>query len=252
MIDLEYIKSILDRMKDLEFKASKEYQTVDGHEVPRVTEILSQMLHEDYLMNWANSLGFKHIGYRSYMKEAADKGTYSHLAIERFLKTKEIPSFMDTKEYPLKVQSVVYNTFHGFLKWWEEINKYHKVEIVFSEKKLVHQYFGGTCDCVLKIDDRYWLIDFKTSNHMNYKYTLQLAAYKYLLKELEDIDISGCIVLILNKSLCSYNEYCLDLSNPDHNEYMNNCVEEFLILAAAYRMRIYTENQYKNIFSDVL
>ena len=248
MTDLEYTKSILDRMKDLEFKASKEYQTVDGNGVPRVTEILSQMLHEDYLMNWANSLGFKRIGYRSYMNLAADKGTYSHLAIERFLKNREYPNL--SSAYPDRVRPTVNSTFSAFLKWWKTLNSNNKVEVVFTEYKLIHPYFGGTCDCVLKINDEYWLIDFKTSNHMNYKYILQLAAYKFLLKELKDISISGCCVLLLDKENSEYNDYVLNLHNKDHSDYMDQCMETFFLLAAAYRMRLYTKSEYDRIFKN--
>ena len=250
MINLDNVQEVLKQLNSIEMEFSKEYE-LDGRTIPRVTEVLSQMLHNDNLMSWSNSLGFKRIGYKHYMREAAEKGTYSHLAIEHFLKTKEIPSFVNTEIYPLRTQSAVYNTFHGFLKWWEDINKNHKVEIIFSEKRLLHPYFGGTCDCVLKIDGDYWLIDFKTSNHMKYNYTLQLAAYRYLLKELENIEISGCIVLLLNKTLCAYNEYLLNIKdNPDHAKYMDECLETFLLLVSAYKMRIYTESQYDNIFKD--
>ena len=249
MIKIKSIEDILNRLNKLELEYSKEYVSNNGEEVPRVTEILSQMIHDDYLLPWANSLGFKHIRYKSYMKEAADKGTYSHLAIERFLKYNEyFDPNIDNILYPKNVVDIIDSTFNGFLIWWNNLNKNNKVEIIFSEEKLVGKYFGGTCDCVLKINDKYWLIDFKTSNHMNYKYTLQLSAYRYLLKEIKDIDISGCCVLLLDKTNYSFKEYILDLEDPIHKQYTDQCTELFLLLSASYKMRVYTNNEYNKIF----
>lgn len=250
MKDIDYIKKLLDRMNSLELKCSSEYTLTNGNHSPRVTEILSQMLHEEYLLSWANSLGFKHIGYRSYMNEAANKGTYSHMAIERFLKNREFPDINKCAGlYPEKIVSTVRSTFSGFMKWWEKLNKNHTVDIVCSEEKLVHPYFSGTCDCVLKIDDEYWLIDFKTSNHMNYKYTLQLSAYGYLLKELKDITISRYVVLMLDKVNYSYTDYVLDMHNKEHADYINLCLETFFTLTAAYKLRLESEDEYKRIFN---
>ena len=39
------------------------YYNDDGVMVPRVTEVISTMIHSDALMYWANSLGFKGKGH---------------------------------------------------------------------------------------------------------------------------------------------------------------------------------------------
>lgn len=249
MVSIDELKDILSRMNDLSIDIYNEYKLDNGKSSPRVTEILSQMIHEDYLLSWANSLGFKRIGYRSYMNEAANKGTYSHKAIERFLKNNQFPDFTKCIGlYPDKIIDTVKSTFSGFFKWWEELNKNHNVELVYSEKKLVHPYFSGTCDCVLKIDDEYWLIDFKTSNHMNYKYTLQLAAYGYLLQELEKINISRYVVLVLDKVNYSYSEYSLDMNNIEDKSYMEIVLKTFISLAISYKLRLYSKNIYDTKF----
>ena len=64
------------------------YKNSNGNFVPRVTEILSTMIHSDALMYWANSLGFKGIGYRATLNAAAKVGTVAHEAIELFLNEK--------------------------------------------------------------------------------------------------------------------------------------------------------------------
>lgn len=250
MIDVKSIEKMLNKIKDIDLKIRTDYK-IDNHSVPRVTTVLSSMMHEDGLMSWANSLGFRRINYRGYLTEAANKGTYSHLAIERFLKYNEIPAMFDER-YPINIAPIVQSTFSAFYKWWEMLNRNHKVELVFSEEKLTHPYFGGTCDCVLKIDGRYWLIDFKTSNHMNYKYTLQLGAYKYLLRHCKDIELGGCIVLILDKSTKNYYEYALDFSIKEHKDYIELCTETFLVLAVAYRLRVLGQKEYKSIFDNIV
>ena len=51
----------------------------------------------------------------------------------------------------------------------------------------------------MRINGKIYLIDFKTSNHVTYKYYLQLAAYSKVLREKENINIDGVIILQLNK-----------------------------------------------------
>lgn len=225
-------------------KFSDTYE-INGQGVPRVTHILSAMLHEEYLLKWANSLGFKHKGYTSYMKEAADKGTYTHHSIERFLLFNED---VNLDNIPYLARHTVKNTFEGFKSWWECINKNNVVEILAIEKKLICKYFGGTLDCLLKINGKIWLIDFKTSNHMNYKYYLQLSAYAYMLKELEGIEIDGCLILKLNKDEVLYEEFVLDLENNNkHQLFFQDCIQEFLALTMAYYGRMHIESSYKEI-----
>ena len=49
MIDLNNIESILNKLNEIELDLPKEYELND-RSVPRVTEILSEMLHNDNLM----------------------------------------------------------------------------------------------------------------------------------------------------------------------------------------------------------
>ena len=65
------LQSILNRLSKIEIQSKSNY-IYDEKRVPRVTEILSAMLHEDFLMKWANNLGFKKISpfsYRNVFKE---------------------------------------------------------------------------------------------------------------------------------------------------------------------------------------
>ena len=97
---------------ELEFiyKDKNSYEC-NGIQVPRVTAIISSMMHSDSLMYWANSLGFKHQKYSEVINEACEYGTNTHKGIELFLKGKSIP-----KETP-------YHSMNAFLQWWNTISR---------------------------------------------------------------------------------------------------------------------------------
>ena len=242
------ISWLMERMAKLEIDCKNSYQFDETTHVPRVTEVLSAMLNEPSFLNWANNLGWKRISYSVFMKEASDKGTYTHLAIEKFLKNQTV----DINEFNIinpDIKLAVISCFDAFLKWWSDIHTNNSdINVVCNEKTLIHQYFGGTCDCLLSENGLYHLIDFKTSNHMSYNYALQLAAYRFLFRELENIDIDKCTVLMLSKTDHSYKTYTLDLSNQEHKIYIDECEQAFLLLLAAYRMRLYTTDKYYKIF----
>ena len=173
--------------ESLQMKEEKYFY--NGVAVPRVTEVISKMISEDYLLYWANALGFKHQGYKKTVDAAANIGSEAHDLISRFLKGETFTS----NNIP----------YLGFRKWWIDISANNTVEVVGSEVPLSCPYFGGTYDLLVKINGLLYLVDFKTSNHVSYKYYLQLSAYKYML-ELQGYTLSGCIILQLNKKEIAY------------------------------------------------
>ena len=88
----------------------------NGVIVPRVTEILSTMIHKDALMYWANKLGFRNISYSSALETAANIGTKAHKAIEVFLKEK----LQDRSNIP----------FLGFMQWYNIIRNKSQIDII--------------------------------------------------------------------------------------------------------------------------
>lgn len=213
---------------------SDRYYNKEGVKVPRVTEILSSMLHNDSLMYWANSLGFKGIKYKDALNSAANIGTKAHNAIEVYLQDK----LKDTTNIPLQ----------GFLLWYDIISERAPAKVIMIEEKLVGRWFGGTLDCLMNIGGRLFLIDFKTSNHVTYNYFLQLASYRYLIRELYGLEIAGVIVLQLDKTEPGFNEYLLDFSIPDHLIFIVECERCFLSLVYAYYNRKYIEGRFNDIF----
>ena len=229
MINKGGIKMELDEIKQFTIQDLSDRYTYDGKNVPRVTEIISKMIHEDSIVVWANSLGFRHIRYRDALNEAADIGTAVHSAIEHYLKE-------DQKSDLVSLQA--------FQLWWNQLKRSNTVEILGQEQKLVCPFFGGTYDLLLKINDVIYLVDFKTSNHVTYKYYIQLAAYNYMLKQ-QGINIGGVIILQVSKKSPEYNEYVLSLDNPVHKEYFDLCERTFLALVYGYYHIAYLERRFE-------
>ena len=213
--------------------------TYNNHPVPRVTSIISKMISEDYLMGWSNYLGFKRQKYKDVIERAANYGTKTHLALEMFLKNKEIP-----KDAPL-------TTLIGFKKWWSIINSNNNIQVLGQECKLSCPWFGGTYDLLLSIDGLIYLVDFKTSNHLSYKYCLQLAAYNYMLKYNNLYNLSGIIILQLDKNSPSFKEFVLNFSNENHKKFFDFCEHTFLSLVYSYYHIMKTEEYYNTISKEI-
>lgn len=218
-------------------KSTKEanYINNEGVVVPRVTEILSKMIHKDTLMYWANSLGFKGLKYKDVLNEAANIGTCAHHAIECFLKN--------------KTESNNNIPFLGFLSWYNIIqDSGYVIDVIYVEHRLACRWFGGTLDALIKINEKLYLIDFKTSNHITFTYFLQLAAYRYMLRDRYNIEIDGVIVLQLDKIKPGFSEYLLNFSIPEHLQFMNYCEEAFLSLVYAF----YNVERVESLYSSKL
>ena len=213
------------------------YRNASGNFVPRVTEIISTMIHSDALMYWANSLGFKGLGYRATLNAAAKIGSAAHKAIENFLNEK------------IKTNNNI--PFLGFLMWYNILteDRGFDVNVIYTEHPIVCNWFGGTIDCLLSINGKMYLVDFKTSNHVTYKYFLQLAAYKFMLRSVEGINIDGVIVLQLNKEEPGFNEYILDFRIADHLSFIDHCERTFISLLYGFVNIKYSEMLFNNIFN---
>lgn len=227
--------SIVNMIKDLDYtpECRDHYTNQYGVPVPRVTEILSAMMHTDALMYWANNLGLKGQKYKTVLNQAANLGTEAHLAIERYLRDK----LMTENNIP----------FQSFLSWYEFVCECATVEIMMMEERLVCDYFGGTLDALYCINGKIFLVDYKTSNMVTEKYFFQLAAYKHMLAQ-RGIQIDGCIVLQLCKEEVGFTEYILLFEDPMHASFMDECTETFLALVYAYYRTRRTKDIYSTIF----
>lgn len=218
----------------------------NGNPVPRVTEILSAMLHEDYLMDWANGLGRRGSDHNIVRDEAANVGSWAHQCIESFLIDNKI---LDIEAVvPKRLQRRVSNAFNSFLSWWNILLANQNVKIIGSEVKLVTPWYGGTYDLLLEINGLIYLIDFKTSNHVGYKYTLQMAAYKYMIEQ-TGLKLDGVVILQLSKKDDLFYEYVINFNDSEHVQYMEYALNCFHGLVYSYHYRLYLEQNFEKLFN---
>ena len=88
------------------------------------------------------------------------------------------------------------------LKFAEFWNNY-KPELITTEYHLfsdIHEY-AGTADLVVRLNNKLWLIDIKTSKSIHTSYELQLAAYAKAWNETHDEPIEETGILWLKSSV---------------------------------------------------
>ena len=236
---MNQIINLLDNFNDkLKFESDYIY---NGITVPRVTKIISKCIHSDSLMRWANSLGFKHQSYNTVLNRAADIGSQCHSNIDQF---------MDNNNHIMHEDNLYnesFNAYNSFRKWFDYINNIMPINVIFHEKTLVCPYFGGTIDGLYNINGKIYLVDYKTSNSIKYSHFLQLSAYRFMLKNICNINIDGCIILQLSKTDISYKEYVLNFNNIDHLNFINSCEAAFLSMVYSYYNILKIEQDYNKI-----
>ena len=158
--------------------------------VPSVTTILSRFKNSIGLIIWSNKLGLEGKSYHQEINKAADIGTNVHELAQ---------SHIEDLEYELPSNEIVQNCFNKFLDWWNEFSE--NCEVIFCEQSFtskLYQY-GGTADLLVKKDDEYILVDFKTSKDIYPDFVIQGSAYKQMIEEKYNYKISKFIVARFGK-----------------------------------------------------
>ncbi len=163
------ILQISEDAKQITLPDSRYYQR-NGEYYPSVTYVLGYYPKGKFFEDW-----LKKVGYSAdyIVKKSADEGTQVHEMIEEYLNGAEL-NFLNEGGYP-QYPPNVWQMFLKFVEWWEEYNPtLIETEVhLFSDTLKV----AGTCDLVCEIDGELWIIDFKTSNHLQTTYDLQAAVY---------------------------------------------------------------------------
>lgn len=232
-------------MEECGYEFTEGTYTHDGKFVPRVTEILSRNINEEYLLKWANSLGFRRLKYADELNKAANIGTHAHNIIEQYMLGNTI---YNISGLDISTRQSVQYCIDSFIEWYNDVMPNNKVDIISMEEKLVCPWFGGTMDLFININGKTYLGDFKTSNHVGYRYFLQLAAYKYILKTEKNIDIDGVIILQFSKKNIGYNEYVLMMDEPEHKAFMDLCEKTFLSMVHTHYCKLEVESKFKQLF----
>ena len=174
-------------------KAHIQYKLADGTRVPGTTTVLG-ILSKPALIHWAWDLGMRQIDYKKYRDVLADIGTLAHLLVlNRHLGGGEVDLSPYSSEQIDKAEN-------GLLKYYEWEKK-HTVEPVIIEEPMVselHRY-GGTIDCLARVDGVLTLLDIKTGKGIYAEFGHQLAAYLSLLLE-HGHDPKQAMILRLGRS----------------------------------------------------
>jgi len=193
--DITY-KRVIKRISEID-KTSKQINFLDqrfyerkGEYYPSITSVLQLYPKGRHFENWLKDTGWasEHIA-----RESAKEGTMTHDLVEKYLNGEKLEwlNIDGTAKYPL----IVWKMLLRFKEFWET----HKPTLIHTEIHLysdIHK-IAGTCDLVLEINGEIWLLDIKTSNHLNNSYDLQTAAYIKCWNELfeEPIQKAGIIWL---------------------------------------------------------
>jgi len=164
----------------------------NGLYYPSITHILSYYPKGIYFEDWLKKVGYSanHI-----VKEAGKRGTQVHEMIEKYLDGEELTLLKnDELKYPIDS----WNMFIRFVEWWE----LYKPTLIETEVHLFSDKYkiAGTCDMVCEIDHELWIIDYKTSNHLQITYDLQTSAYSQCYEECYGIKPKRSGVLWLNSN----------------------------------------------------
>jgi hypothetical protein len=167
------ILEISEDAKQITMPDSRYYRR-NGEYYPSITYVLGSYPKGKFFEDWLKKVGYasEHI-----VRKAANQGTETHEMIEEFLNGEEL-NFLSPSGNP-QYDPLVWQMFLRFVDFWEEYNpKLIETEVhLFSDEIKV----AGTCDmvCEIEIDGKteLWIIDFKTSNHLQTTYDLQTAIY---------------------------------------------------------------------------
>ena len=163
------ILKVSDDAQQITLPDSRYYRRNDNY-YPSITYVLSYYPKGKFFEDW-----LKKVGYSAdwIVKKAGEEGTQTHELIEAYLNDEEL-CFLKDNGYP-RYSPEVWKMFLRFVEWWETYNPtLLEAEVhLFSDEIKV----AGTCDLVCEIDGELWIIDFKTSNHLQTTYDLQTAVY---------------------------------------------------------------------------
>jgi hypothetical protein len=171
----ERILKISDDHQQITLPDSRFYQR-NGEYYPSITHVLSSYPKGKHFEDW-----LKKVGYSSeyIVKKAAEEGTQTHQLCEDYLNGKEC-TFLDQYNKPKYIPEV-WKMFIRFVEFWET----YKPTLIETEVHLFSDEIkvAGTCDLVVEIEDKLWVIDLKTSNHLQTTYDLQTAIYSKCYEE---------------------------------------------------------------------
>jgi len=189
---------------------------------PSVTHVLSCSYPSDWgLTQWRGDVGNKRAD--EIMDEASEDGTFVHDAIEKILKGEKVESSSIEERFKPKRCLKIKRCLKAFLEWHEEF-KPTKVKTEFATWG---KGFAGTVDCVCKIGDERYLIDWKTSKSISVKHKVQVTTYAESVGKIDKV----AILQLGNTTKKRYTFTVLkDEDREKYNTQWNKTLEMFQIL----------------------
>ena len=170
------IKKSYDRILEISDDAQQitlpdsRYYRRNGKYYPSVTYVLGYYPKGKFFENWLKQVGF---ASDYIVKKAAEEGTQVHELAEAYLNGEEL-NFLDERGRP-QYNPDVWQMFLRFVEFWETI----KPTLIETEVHIFSDVLkvAGTCDLIVEIEGKLWLLDLKTSNQLQTTYELQTAVY---------------------------------------------------------------------------
>ena len=191
------ILEISDDAKQITLPDSRYYRR-NGEYYPSITHVLSCYPKGKHFEEWLKNMG-RSADY--IVRKAGEDGTKVHEMIEEYLEGKEM-NFLNASGYP-QYDPSIWQMFLRFVDFWET----HQPELIDQEIHLFSDELrvAGTTDLVCRIDNSLWIIDHKTSNHIQTTYELQAAVYAHCYEECFGVkpDKTGILWLKSNKRKAS-------------------------------------------------
>ena len=186
------------------------YKNKSGKRLRSVTTIIGNQLgwNKQALIAWYTKLAMSGQDPYVELQIAGRIGTLAHELIEAYITDKP----MDQSEFTANEQIQARIAYNSFCAW----HRKYKPKFIATELSLVSEkyQFGGTFDAIAKINNKNYLVDFKTSNDIYQEYEIQLGAYHQLWQEYNpNIKIHGAIILKLSKDVTMYEEKKLTLKD---------------------------------------
>lgn len=176
-------------LKQINFLDTRLYQRGDKY-YPSVTSVLQYFPKDKFFETWV-----KDVGHNAdiIMRRAGDEGTQVHQAIEKLVVGEEV-HWIDEYGRALYNQNV-WEMILKFVDFWQT----YKPELIHTEQLVYSDTYeyAGTVDLIIKLEDKTWLIDIKTSNSLHDSFDLQVSAYAHAYSEVtgEKIDRTGILWL---------------------------------------------------------
>lgn len=238
------------------------YKVNDTEKPKGVTTILGQTLFKD-LMQWAadsaclylkeklpviteDDLKMAAKAYTVKRDAGASTGTEAHAMVEEFLKTGKVT---DKDDYSIEA----HNAYEAFVEWYASVEPemVNVEEVIYSEKFK----YAGTYDCMLRLGERTYLCDLKTTNPSkkapNGVYAenfIQLGAYALAHEEQRAYEeanggteltaIDGLMVISAKK-----NGKLDIITNDDLGLSLQECSEMFKKVINVYNFMSYTSSK---------